>query len=97
VYSLYSLYSVLIVLTVLGTGKTTIANVLAELFVAVGLASNPTIVSLRKDSIPSNSPKGFFEKLGKTVQNGVLIVDELQVRKGDACCPTSFFVVWSVP
>ena len=51
---------------------------LADVFIAVGMASNPTIVSLRKDAIPSNSPRTFFDKLGKQVQNGVLIVDELQ-------------------
>jgi adenylate kinase family enzyme len=59
-----------------GTGKTTIANVLAKVFVAVGM-SNSTIVSLRKDTIPRNSLT-FFEKLANQVQNGVLIVDELQ-------------------
>lgn len=61
-----------------GVGKTTIASVLAQIFVAVGLVSNPTIVQLRKDAIPSNAPRAFFEKLGQQVQNGVLIVDELQ-------------------
>ena len=42
-----------------GTGKTTIANVLAKVFVAVGM-SNSTIVSLCKDTIPRNSLT-FFE------------------------------------
>jgi adenylate kinase family enzyme len=61
-----------------GTGKTTIARVLAQVFVAVGLVSNPTVVHLRKDAIPSNSPRTFFDKLARHVQNGVLVVDELQ-------------------
>jgi adenylate kinase family enzyme len=61
-----------------GTGKTTIANTLAQVFCAVGMASNPTIVHLRKDAIPSHSPRAFLEQLGQRVQNGILVVDELQ-------------------
>jgi SpoVK/Ycf46/Vps4 family AAA+-type ATPase len=61
-----------------GTGKTTIADVLAQVFVAVGMVSNPTVVHLRKDEIPSNSPRNFFDKLAKRVRNGILIIDEIQ-------------------
>ena len=61
-----------------GTGKTTIANVLAQVFVAVGMRSSSTVVHLQKDAIPSNSPGAFFDKLARQVQNGILIVDELQ-------------------
>jgi hypothetical protein len=61
-----------------GTGKTTIASTVAQVFVAVGLATNPTIVHLRKTAIPSSKTGAFFERLGQRVQNGVLIVDELQ-------------------
>jgi adenylate kinase family enzyme len=61
-----------------GTGKTTIASVLAQVFVAVGLASNPSVVFLRKAEIPANSPRTFFDKLGQRVRNGVLVIDELQ-------------------
>ena len=61
-----------------GTGKTTIANTLAQIFCGVGMASNQTIVHLRKDAIPSHSPRTFLEQVGQRVQNGVLVVDELQ-------------------
>jgi DNA polymerase III delta prime subunit len=60
-----------------GVGKTTIADVLSRVFVAVGLATGP-IVKLRKDAIPSNSPGAFLDKLATRVKNGVLIIDEVQ-------------------
>jgi DNA polymerase III delta prime subunit len=61
-----------------GVGKTLIATVIAQVFVAVGMVSNRTIVVLRKDAIPSNSPRTFFDKLAKEVSGGILVVDELQ-------------------
>jgi hypothetical protein len=60
-----------------GVGKTTIAAVLARVFVAVGLAAGP-IVKLKKDQIPSNSPGTYLDKMAKRVRNGVLMVDEVQ-------------------
>jgi hypothetical protein len=52
--------------------------VIAQVFEAVGMVSNRTIVVLRKDAIPSNSPRTFFDKLAKEVSCGILVVDELQ-------------------
>lgn len=60
-----------------GVGKTTIAHVRGQVFVAVGIVTNAKIVWLRKDAI-SNSPRKFFDNLAKQVSCGVLVVDELQ-------------------
>ena len=93
-----------------GTGKTTIADVLAKVFVAVGMAS--TTIKLRKEEIPSHSPRAFFEELARRVQNGVLVVDELQnyarctnftqflvaqTDKGLACRPVVLLMGYPAP